>query len=407
MIRDVFLARQPIFDMKQNVYGYEILFRNGRVGYFDGVDGDMASSHVIINTFQSFGIENLTNKKPAFVNFTDNLINEGVATLFPKDVLVVEVLETVVVDEDIIENCRLLKEKGYIIALDDFIYDEERLALIELADIIKIDFMKSSIGEIKYTISKLKSMGLIWLAEKVETREEFEEAKKLGFSLFQGFFFSKPETLTTSSLQPIKLNYIGLINKFNDDEIDFEEIAEIVSRDISMTYSILKLINSPAFDLRRIIKSVREAVVILGEREIRKWLILLALNGLGSDKPDEIVRLSLIRAKFGETIAAKTLRYEDRKEDLFLAGLFSLLDVILEKSLEDILKEIKISQDIKNCLLGRGSDLDYILKLIFEYEKANWEGVKIYSNLLKIDNQDVMDAYIQTLLWYDKFMEGY
>lgn len=405
MIKDVFLARQPIFDEKQNVYAYEILFRNGNANYFEEIDGDMATSQVIINTFQTFGIESLTSGKPAFVNFTDNLINQGIATLFPNDLLVIEVLETVIPDENIIENCRLLKEMGYIIALDDFVYGEESDSLIELADIIKIDFMNSSIEEIKRTIRRLKNENIIFLAEKVETHEEFELAIELGFSLFQGFFFSKPETLSTSTLQPIKLNYIGLINKFNDEDIDFEEIAQIVSRDISMTYSILKLINSPAFNLRRIIYSVREAVVILGEKEIRKWLILLALNGLGNDKPDEIVRLSLIRAKFGETIARKT-KYENKAEDIFLAGLFSLLDVILDKPLEEVLGEIKISQEIKDCLLGKGSQLDHICNVIFEYEKGNWEGVKIYSSLLKIENEEIMDAYIKTLIWYDNFIGG-
>lgn len=405
MIKDVFLARQPIFDTEQNVYAYEILFRDGNINYFKEIDGDSATSQVIINTFQTFGIQNLTNRKPAFVNFTDKLINEGIATLFPKELLVIEVLETVVPTEDVIANCKLLKEMGYIIALDDFICKESYEPLVNLADIIKIDFIETTREEMVHMINKLRNRDTIFLAEKVETREEFEMAKVLGFSLFQGYFFSKPETLTSSTLQPIKLNYLGLINKFNDKEVDFEEIAEIVSRDVSMTYSILKLINSISFNLRRIIKSVREAVVILGEKEIRKWLILLALNGLGSDKPDEIVRLSLIRAKFGESIAHKT-RYKDKAEDVFLVGLFSLLDVILDRPLEDILNEINLTKDIKDCLINKNGELEHICRIVFEYEKGNWEKVKIYSSLLKLEDDEITKSYIDTLMWYNDIIEG-
>lgn len=404
MIKDVFLARQPIFDAKQNVYAYEILSRSGNTNCFDGFDGDKASSNAIIDTFQTFGIENLTNRKPAFVNFTDNLISGEVATLFPNNLLVVEILETVVLNKAIIESCKLLKKKGYIIALDDFKYKKECEPLIELADIIKVDFIDSSIEEIIEIIKILKNKKKL-LAEKVETRREFEIAKTLGFSLFQGFFFSKPETMMTSRLQPAKLNYLRLINKLYGKEIDFKEISEIVSSDISMAYSVLKLVNSAAFGFRRRIESIKDAVVILGEKEIKKWLTLVALNGLGNDKPDEIVRLSLIRAKFGEAIAYKT-RYRDRTEDIFLAGLFSLIDVILDRPLEDVLGEIQIPNDIKDCLLNKGSELEEIYNIIFQYEKGNWENVKSCADLSKIDYREITNAYINTLIWYSSLMEG-
>ncbi|WP_406242863.1 EAL and HDOD domain-containing protein [Tissierella carlieri] len=202
---DVFLARQPIFDSEQKVSAYEILYRSGLVNNFDGIDGDEASREVIFNTFQTFGIENLTNAKPVFINFTESLINDETATLFSKDLLVVEILEDVLPSEQVIENSKSLKEMGYKIALDDFIYKPEYEELIELADIVKIDFLLSDKEEIKRLSRDLKKRNIELLAEKVETREDFEYAKKLGFSLFQGFFFSKPEIVISKRYSQLKL----------------------------------------------------------------------------------------------------------------------------------------------------------------------------------------------------------
>lgn len=401
---DVFLARQPIFNSSQNAHAYEILYRSGYTNSFSGVEADEASSKVIIDTFQSFGIKNLTSGKPAFINFSENLIKEQIAMLFPNDTLVIEVLETVNPDESIIEKCKLLKKRGYTIALDDFVYKPEYEALIDFADIIKIDFIVSSRSEIEKTVSRLKNRPLVFLAEKVETHEEFEYAKKLGFSLFQGFFFSRPEILTTSRLSPLKANYLQLVSKVNQLEINFDEIAVIISRDLSLTYNLLRLVNSAAFGLRKKINSVKHAIVIIGEKDIKKWVTLIALIGMGQDKPDEVVRLSLIRARFAELISQMT-KYKNRSDDLFLTGLFSLLDVVLNKPLSEILKDVNAPQDVKNALLNKSGDFGSIYKIILFYEKGLWENFKTQTDLLNIDYREVIDAYLNALLWYNKLTQ--
>lgn len=401
---DIFLARQPIFDSKQVVWAYEILYRSGSVNTFDGLDGDLASLSVMFNTFQIFGIESVTNGKPAFINFTENLINGEMATLFPKKLLVVEILENVAPKEEIIENCKHLKEMGYRIALDDFVYSEEYEDLIDLADIIKIDFLESSEEEIENISKVLKGRNIILLAEKVETREEFEYAKKLGFTLFQGYFFSKPEIMKSKKLQPIKSTALQLITEVNKEEIDFDKLDTIISRDLSITYNLLKIVNSGTFGLRHRIKSAKYALVLLGEKEIKKWIYLVILSDMGQDKPDELTRLSLIRARFAEMVAIKT-RFNKQSEEMFLLGLFSLLDVMLNIPIEEVLGNVKASDTTREALINGSGEVGTIYKMIMAYEKGNWEEVLLYTEELKIDYKIVTTSYMEALIWYKKIEE--
>ena len=400
---EVFLARQPIFDLNQNVNAYEILYRSGFTNNFNGVDVDKASREVIFNTFQTFGIENLTNGKPVFINFTENLINDGTATLFSKDFLVVEILEDVLPNERVIEKSKVLKEMGYKIALDDFVYKPEYEGLIELADIIKIDFLISNPEEIEKVSKDLKNRNIELLAEKVETRKEFEYAKSLGFSLFQGYFFSKPEIVLSKKLQPIKTTFLQLVNKVNENEIDFNVISKIVSMDLALTYNLLKLVNSAAFGFRYRIESVKHALVTLGEREIKKWIYLIVVNSMGKDQPDELTRLSLIRARFNELIALNT-RYSRDSEEFFLVGLFSLLDVILQRPMEEVLDELKVTNRVKNALIHGKGELGIIYKMILFYEIGDWDEFLLHAKELKIEPSIVTNAYMESLLWYNELL---
>lgn len=397
---DVFLARQPIFDTRRNAYGYEILYRSGYSNCFSGADADEATSKVIVDTFQTFGINTLTNGKPVFINFSERLIKEQVATLFSKDSLVIEILESVVPDDIILEKCQSLKRMGYTLALDDFVYKPETVVLLKYADIVKIDFLNTGRNEIERTVKLLKNTKVRLLAEKVESNEDFEYAKKLGFSLFQGFFFSKPEVMSSSRISPLKVNYLELMRKVNQAEINFDELAKIISKDLALTYNLLKLVNSAAFGLRSRITSVKHAIVIIGEKDIRKWVTLIALIGLGDDKPDELVRLSLIRARFAELISLLT-PLKGRSNDLFLTGLFSLLDVVLNRPLSDILKDINTPEEVQDALLNKSGSYGQIYKLMNLYEKGQWEGIEILARMLEIDFRDLVDAYLNALKWYN------
>lgn len=403
MEMDIFLARQPIFHANQRVYGYEVLYRSGEVNKFDGIDGDRASKEVIINTFQTFGIDNLTNRRPAFINFTENLITEEVATLFPNELLVVEILEDVTPTEDVIKKCEILKEKGYRIALDDFVNKPEYRPLIELADIIKIDFMRTEKEEIENIIQNYKDLNIRFLAEKVETREDFRYARRLGFRYFQGYFFSKPEVVKTKRILPIKINYLQLVAEINKVEIDFKRISNIISRDLSLSYNLLRMVNSAAFGFRYRITGIGHAIVALGEKEIKKWVYLIMLNDMGRDRPDELTRLSLIRGRFAELIARQT-RFRNKSDDIFLLGLFSLLDIILNKPMKVVLEDVKSPLPVREALLENKGEIADIYGIIINYEKGDWDQAMVYAEKLGLEASSIVLAYMDALRWYNKFV---
>lgn len=386
------------------MYAYEILYRGGTENqYFNVDDGDSATSNVILNSFQTIGLDRLTFGKPAFINFTDNLLKKEIATLFPPNKLVIEILETVYPDDDIIEKCKYLKSKGYTIALDDFI--PELNPLIEFADIIKVDFLNTDMSEINRITAYLQEQeGIILLAEKVEDHRMFEIAKELGYSLFQGYFFSKPVIISQKDIPPVKLNYLQLLSEINKPEVDFEKIVTIINRDVYLTYMLLKLINSALFGLKRKITSVKEVLVLLGEKELRKWISLIILKGMDENTQDQVVQLSMIRAKFAEEIAYLT-PLKNRSADLFLSGLFSLLDVLIGRPLSEILEELPISEDIKEILVNNTGKFKETYALVEAFEKGEWGRIALYESTLGLSQGEITKAYINSLSWCKMMME--
>lgn len=398
---EVFLARQPIFDTRKEVHAYELLYRNGYINSYNHINGDAASANVIVSAFQTFGLEMLTNGKPVFINFTENLIQQGIATILPRESLVIEVLETVEANQDTVKMCKTLKNLGYTLALDDFVYKPGYEPLLDLADIIKIDFSLLTRNRIKQLLNRLNERKVTLLAEKVETHKEFEAAKKLGFTLFQGYFFKKPEIVTAKAITPLQANYLQLISKVNQPGINFDELAKTLSRDVALTVSLLKLVNSAAFGFKKKVHSIKHALVLLGEKEIRKWISLLVLQNLGQNKPGELIRTSLVRARLAELIALETA-FKNRSEDLFLAGLFSLLDVILDKPLAAILQDINAPDEVKACLLNKNDGAAEIGKAIIAYEQGRWSDVALHADVLKINSRAIIDAYLNALQWYSE-----
>lgn len=397
---NAFLARQPIFNKEREVYAYEILYRSGAQNGFSGdVGDDEASSKVIFDTFQSFGLENLTGGKPAFINFPATLIKEEIATLFPQEYLVVELLETVEPTPKIVEKCRSLKEAGYIIALDDFIYSPKFEPLIDLADIIKVDFIESSLRDIINLKTGLGQREVTLLAEKVETWDEFHLAVDLGFELFQGYFFSKPEIVTTGSLSPLQINYFQLISKVNEENMDFDELTQIITRDVSLTYNLLKLVNSAYFGQRTRVNSVKQALVVLGEREIRKWVTLITLQGMSTERFSAPVSLSLIRARFAELLAQVT-GFHNHQEELFLTGLFSMLDVLLQRPMPQILDEVQAPLAVKEVLLYGTGPFEDLCMAVASYEQGEWDKIEASAKKLNIEASALTKAYLEALRWH-------
>lgn len=395
---DIFIARQPIFNQRLEVFAYELLYRSSSENVSKFMDGDSATSSVITNSLLLLGVENITQGKRAFINFTKNLIMDEIPHIFTRDLVVVELLEDIVPDEKFLDACRLLKEKNYVLALDDFVLEYDYLELIKMADIIKVDFMLTSKEERKQIINRYKKYGIKFLAEKVETLEEFEEAKAEGYSYFQGYFFSKPVIIPGRDVRSYTMNYIKVLDELNSKEPEYDKIAQIIEYDVALTYKLLRLINSPAFYTNSKITSVNHALVLLGFSEIRKWITIIMMRDLGADKPDEIVRACLVRGKMAELLALQ-VGLRSRKNELFLVGMLSMIDTLMNRSLFDILSEMPLEIDIVQAILGFNNALTEVFNIVKEYEKGNWDRVEVLCKIKKISSSKVGDAYVKALEW--------
>jgi c-di-GMP-related signal transduction protein len=405
---DVHVARQPIFDANLNVFGYELLFRSNFINTYDGTDGDKATHDVIANSFLLIGIETLTNGKKAFINFTANSLKNNIPAMLPKSLIAVEILEDVVPDEEIINVCKVLKKNGYLLVLDDFVFKPEFMPLIELADIIKVDFRITRHGERQQLIQRLRGYPVKFLAEKVETQEEFQDALNMGYSYFQGYFFCEPLVLSGKDLPGYKTNYLHILQEINQPEIEFEQIEAIIRRDVALSYKLLKFINSSIFGFRNTISSLRQALTLLGQKELTKWISLIALKDVADDKPGELILESLIRARFAEKLASIKI-WKKRAPDAFLMGMFSHIDVLLDRPLNEILNEIHLDEEIKQALLEKKhNQLSVLYKLIQSYEQGNWKAYSSYVDELEIDERYVLQSYREALIWaHDLVMCNY
>lgn len=393
-----FIARQPIFDNHIKVHAYELLFRSSLENVFRHANPDQAASKVIVDSSFLMGLETVTGHKKAFINVTrDVLINQYI-TLLPKELAVTELLETVKPDAEVIAACKALKKSGYILALDDFVPDEASQPLVDLADIIKVDFMSTGPEQQEALAKTLATQGKTLLAEKVESWKVFQEAARMGYTLFQGFFFSKPVILTGKDIPGLKLHYLNVLREINRPALDFNDLEDIIKREMSLCYKLLRYVNSPFFGLRSQIDSIKHALVLLGEAEVKKWASLIALASMLDDKPEELVVQAAVRAKFCESLAP-LLGMAQRSQDLFLMGMLSLIDAILDRPLEEILKDIPIQTDVKDALLGKENQLSGVYELMLANEGGHWEGCSDRADRLALEPERLSDLYFSAIKW--------
>lgn len=393
-----FIARQPIFDTKGKVFAYELLFRSGLHNYFDCDDQDHAAASVIANSNLLFDLSEMTGRTKAFINCTRRVLLEEMMTTLPRQQAVVEILEDIEPDDKLIEACRKLKEQGYIMALDDFVYHKNFEPLLELADIIKVDFLLSDVEEQKRLAQMMIPRGIKMLAEKVETHEVYEQAKEMGYQLFQGYFFAKPVIISRKDIPTNKIQFLRILKDVHAEDVDFKKLAQTIQSEVSLSYKLLKLINSAAFALRHKVTSILQALSLLGLREIRSWVSLLSISSMADDKPAELVVSSLIRARICEQLA-QPCKMGDRQSDMFLMGLFSLLDVIMSRPIDEILKEITVEDDILEALTGNSGDMKTVLDLVIAMEKGDWEQVSTLAGQLQLDEKPLSTAYFDAVKW--------
>ena len=403
---DAYVARQPIFNRRKKIVGYELLFRNEIAQFEPGIDGDLATSTLLGNTFFNIGFDNLVGQKKSFINFTQNLLINKVPLLLPRKGTVVEILEDVIPTEELINACREMSKKGYTIALDDFTYLPELDPLIELADIIKFDFRLTSLSDIQLYMEKISTQqGCCMLAEKIETYEEFESAMDMGFQLFQGYFFCKPELVKGKEISGSQISLLRILAEVNRSDFNFEDLEKIIAPDVGLSYNLLKYINSAFFAKANQINSIQQALVYMGEQEIRRFVSLVVLSKLGDAKPSELVRASCMRAKFCELLAGSTPT-EAPSAEFFTLGMFSLIDAIVDQPMGTVMKNLPLSENIKMALVKRKGHLVGYLALVECYEKAMWPFVSRLSDALAIDESLLPGLYVQACDWANTITEN-
>jgi EAL and modified HD-GYP domain-containing signal transduction protein len=392
-----YLARQPILNRSRELFAYELLFRSSLQNSCDGLNLEAASTSVLDTSFL-IGLEKVTAGRPMFINCPRDFLLRDYISLFPPQSVVVEILETVVPDQEIVEACRRLKQSGYTIALDDFVDSTEWAPLVELADIIKVDFRLTDHSKQRALVSRFAGRKIRMLAEKVETQEEFAASMYMGYSLFQGYFFCRPEMMQHHDLPASKLAYLELLHAATAPEFDVQELALKIKHEASLTFRLLRYLNSAAFGLRSEIHSVAHALSLLGERELRKWIAVVSVGVLADGKPDELMTVPLVRGRFCE-LMAPFAGMPGHASDLFLLGLLSVMDAILDKPLEAILAELPVRKEIKDALQAQKGLYWQLLEIAIAHERADWEKAGVLALATGMNEEKVSSLYVSAVDW--------
>lgn len=400
---DIYVARQPIFNRQKQQVAYELFYRRHKKENFEIFNRDSTSATVIMNSFITMGIDKVAGGKEVYVKFTDMLLNYDIPTLLNSKDMIIEIMPEES-NIDLVRVCSELKKKGYKIALDDYTLINYKMfdALIKYIDIVKVDFLINSLMDREDIVYKMNSFGVRLLAERVETIDDFTEAYNMGFDYFQGYFFSKPEILEDKEIPSFKLHSLHIINELNRVEPDYDVITEIVQRDISLSYKLLRMVNSVSYNIPGKVESLKQALVFLGFNELRKFMYLVLLYDMCQDKPGELIRISLVRAKMGEYLCNDLNCYN--KNEIFLMGMFSMIDGVLNKPIDIALNALPLKEEIKDAIKGVRNNYFILYNLIIKFESADWVEVDKSINELELNKAKVSDYYTAAVNWVDDIL---
>ncbi len=392
-----YFARQPIFDLRDKVHAYELLFRSGPEPAFRG-DGNSATRAMLDNLIM-FGFENLTDGLPGFVNCTLEVLTNGLVEVLPPDRTVLEVLETVDPTPALINSCQALKKLGFRIALDDFRWKPEFEPLIEIADFIKVDVLQSDRAERDDLRSRVKSPSVKLLAEKVEVREEQEQLRSEGFELFQGYYFCRPNLMKKREVAANSITQIELLIALRKSPIDLHHVSNLVQRDPAIAYRLMRLVNSPASAMRQEIRSVETALIAVGEKRFQRMATIAIADTLNRGKSVEVLRMALVRARFCELAASLTWR--DTNEQ-YLLGLFSMLPAMLEVPMENVISALPFRAEIRDALLGEHNSDRGLLCWMESSEKGDWPNCETAEYMKRLDQGQLMRHLANAMQWADE-----
>ena len=397
---EVFVTRQPVFDKHKEVHGYELLFRAGFESYYDALDGDRAT--VDLMAFVNFS--ELTDGKRGFVKFPRNLLLKEFPALLPSEMVTVGIGEEIEADEEILATCGRLKAAGCGLAMENFTLQRRDSPFLEFADMVKVDFTTTPIVERMAICEQLGSTGVAMTARKVATADEFDQAVEWGYSYFHGSFFSKPVIRPDKEISANKLVHLRVLNEVNQPELPYDKLEDLIKQDVALTYKLLRFMNSVWFGLRYEVKSIKHALVLLGPKEVKKWASLVVVGGTAEDKPRELLRCSLTRAKAAEQLAP-LIDMKAVAPDLFLMGMFSVIDALMDAPMACVLDQLPVSKHIKTALIPGEGPFRPVLDTIVAYEQGEWERFATQAAALRLDETIVPELFRNSLKWANNALE--
>ena len=402
---DVYVARQPIFDRNMKLYGYELLYRQSRSNCFEGTDDSQATASLLDTSFLVIGFNELIGGTRGFINFSQEFLANEIPLLLPKDKVVIEILERVEVTDEVVAACRKFKSLGYMLALDDFILDQEEACrpLIELADIIKIEFPAAP-EEKQLRLIRKYGKRITFLAEKVETGPDYQRAVQMGYRLFQGYFFSRPVMINATDIGSLDVNLVRILRELQREEPDFRTISEIIEKDLGLSYKLLRMANSVYYGTKHPVKSIRQALLQLGTKEMIQWIHLMLLKGVQKPENAELIRTSVVRGKM-MALMASALGRPSLESDYFIVGIFSSLDVILNDDMHNIISGLSLDPEAGGALLGVDNEIRSCLDSVLALEKADWSRLSQILTAKYIPQEKYMNMYLEALRWQQSVQE--
>ena len=398
---EVFVARHPIFDRYKNVYGYELVFRSGFEAQYNQLQAD--TSAVDFLAFVDF--EELADGKKGFVNFTRDLLLTDLPSQLPRETMIVAIPSDIEADSQLIDICRAMKDGRYMIALTGFTPDSLGCGLLELADIAMVDY--NAIGEANLAplAQELAKRNVAALASGLDSMEKFDKALEMGCSYFEGDFFAKPDPRTDNRIPGNEMAHLRVLHAASRADTSYDELADLIEQDVAMTYMLLKFMNSAWFGLKYEIRSVKHALVMLGPQEIRRWVSLFIVRMTGKEKPFELLLRSLTRARAAE-LSGLLIEMDEQASELFLLGMFSVIDALMDMPMDDVLKELPLSEDVKAALTGVQNRFRLVFDTMIAYERGEWQRFSHYAASLGLDERMVPDIFRKSLEWAHQALEG-
>jgi len=390
---DVYIARQPILDRKNELWAYELLYRSGMTNNVFPDNQEVATSSVLVNSFLEFGVAQLVANHYAFINVPRGwLLGEELLAL-PREKLVLEVLEHVEADPESCQALVKLRDAGFLIALDDFVIKESNRGLLQYADIVKVDLVALTPEQLQSQVEQLKRWPVKLLAEKVETQEEHRRCLDLGFDYFQGYYFCKPQVLKGQKLSPNHIAVLQLLTRLYDNNVNLQQIEEIIKHDVSLSFKLLRICNSASFGHNKKIESISQAVSLLGLNQVRRWVAFIVFSGI-ENKPLELSNISLLRAYLCWSLA-RALNFADA-EKAFTVGMFSALDAMFDRPMKDLVKDLSLSDDVSEALVAHNGELGKLLNSAIRYQQGEWESTSVALSFVELRRH-----LIEAMRWAD------